>query len=93
MKKVALDLSALRVESFDTSGMQAPSGTVRAHSAPEPTTPDYFTCGAGYTDPCGGGETCRDTCGGAYCTLWCASAGCSTDCNPETFTCQTAFGC
>lgn len=42
MKKLSLDVDALRVESFDANPVEAPRGTVVAHA---PSYPDpVYTC-------------------------------------------------
>jgi hypothetical protein len=58
MKKLSLEIEALSVDSFETSGGQAPFGTVRGHSEGDdpsnPTPPvelDACTCLAGCLDP------------------------------------------
>lgn len=61
MKKLSLDIDALAVESFDTTGDAAlRAGTVRGHGFTE-TTCGQFICDC----PTGSGDTCQpELCGG-----------------------------
>jgi hypothetical protein len=67
--KLALDLDALTVESFDTSGPRMVAGTVRGNDISD-TTCQQIICDC----PTGSGSTCVDTCGDT-CDDTCACSG------------------
>ena len=61
MKKLALDLDSLVVESFDTSAARMPRGTVRGNDVSDTTCHQIICdCPSGSGDTCEG--SCEDTC-------------------------------
>ena len=88
MKKMQLNLDALGVESFDTSGADAKRGTVFGEQCTcytNCTCPGCNTCdescngSCAWQQTCGGQNTCDATCGTCYYT------GCDYSC----FDCPT----
>jgi hypothetical protein len=80
MKKLRMDVDALRVESFATAARGARTGTVRGAEATELCSQGPVTCHPTY-DPC---DTCDTSCaGGPLCD--CAPSGCPqvTVCCPK----------
>lgn len=85
MKKLRLQPEALRVESFRTTGLQDPGGTVVGQQCTCPTDctcPGQWTCGdvtcaaqATCVD-----ETCADTCDNFTCLATCGFSNCETRC-------------
>jgi hypothetical protein len=65
MKKMTLDVDALRVESFEMVAARGGRGTVRAHDSGCTAPPDG-TC----VDTCGNRPQCTDVDGTAMCTLY-----------------------
>ena len=97
MKKMKLNLDALGVESFDTSGADAKRGTVFGEQCTcytNCTCPGCPTCYASCNGTCGGtcGEntcaaSCNGTCGAATCDYTCGG-----DCNYSLY-CDTNQPC
>ena len=84
MKKISLDLDALRVESFETTtDARTARGTVRGAESAEPTEATHcgsceascgptfclFTCGQSCEPTCG--DSCHGSCMGETCELTC----------------------
>ena len=78
MRKITLDVDQLKVDSFQTDGVQAGRGTVHGH---------YFTEVGCYTDEahnCGSvGGTCEQSCYGS-CNSACNSCYGSCNCSGDT---------
>lgn len=81
MRKLKLQLDALKVETFATSGHRARRGTVAGHGITQ-----SGTCGTG----CGGYTDGGDTCMGGQ---WTCHDSCDTGCNSYFGTCYTADCC
>ena len=69
MRKIRLDVDALRVDSFDTAaGAESQRGTVRGHSYPDACFPPSGSDDP-FLDTCGyatcAGDTCWYSCGGS----------------------------
>lgn len=99
MRKLVLQLEALKVESFETGAEEEARGTVHANAS-QFCTRFNLTCNGGYT--CDGGYTCggntcvEHSCDGACGSYYCASGeSCSTPSCLETcaprLTCE--LGC
>jgi len=72
MKKLSLDLDQLSVESFDTSAVGRPKGTVRGFDITDSTCYE-IDCG------CISGGTCNTDCGQNTCDATCYDATCAGD--------------
>jgi hypothetical protein len=80
MRKVGLEIDALRVETFETARAPAARGTVRAHDSAEPSGTGGFPS----DDPC---ATCADSCWGACVETQALSCGGSCEWYCTRFVC------
>jgi hypothetical protein len=76
MKKLALDLNQLQVESFETSEARRPEGTVEGYESTGCGTIDVC-CAAGTE----GGRTCDTTCNQIICVGCSGATICDVTCN------------
>lgn len=79
MKKLTLDLDALRVESFDTDRARDERGTVRGNAVTLDENPT-----------CDGGNTCWDSCDGVCGTYYCVTLDASCG---QNHSCVWTCGC
>lgn len=85
MKKLVLQLEALTVESFETSGTEALRGTVRAHGDSSDCSyysPHYTFCDLSCEFECGQSHECTPVCPGGGGG---GTGGTTTDPTPQTF--------
>ncbi len=88
MKKLALNLEDLAVESFDTSGKAAARGTVIGH---DETTGPYVVCSCAPTPNHTEQVSCNGTCDNSACYGTC-DASCGGTCD-YTCDCTGDFRC
>ena len=96
MKKMKLNVEALAVESFDTSGDAPKRGTVFGEQCTcytNCTCPGCPTCDASCNGTCAG--TCAYTCDDATCAYTCDDASCAGTCDGCNYSdvCDTNMPC